>query len=200
MRFTIGDELIRRGNWKMKFPLPGFSRLPILFFSFLALSPVAAENFKVATVDMRTLFKEYPDTSRAQKKFEDLAREKERDLDDSNEALEDIRTQLAKSKNPLSRAERRRKEKELEEAIQDYEDEKNRIQNEMDERNQEMTRILTGRIREVVARIAKKEGWDLVLDSNDAVCAKFGTDLTGEVLRAFAESKPENKDFDSDVP
>ena len=89
---------------------------------------------------------------------------------------------------------------ELNKATQDYQDEKNHVESELEERNLEMTKQLMGRIEDVVAGIAKKEGIDLVLDSNDSVFAKNGRDLTDEVLRAFAELKPDQTQLDMDDP
>lgn len=175
-------------------------RFLIPLFFFWAASAAGARDFTVATVDMRTLFKEYPGTFRAQQKFDDMAQEKKQDLADSEEALSDLQKELSAPKNTFSSKERRRKEKEFEEETQDYENEKNRIQAELDERNQEMTRLLMGRIRDVVSGIAKKEGVDLVLDSNDAVVVKGRMDLTDEVLRSFAGMKPDQTDLNSDGP
>ncbi len=158
------------------------------------------KDLRVATVDLQTLFKEYPGTLQAQKKFDEMAQEKKQDLADSEESLMDLQKELNNTKKAMSKKERSRKEKEFEEETQDYQNEKNTIQTELDDRNQEMTRLLMGQIKEVVAGIAQKEGVDLVLDTNDAVATKYQMDLTGEVLRSFVELKPDQTDLDSDTP
>jgi Skp family chaperone for outer membrane proteins len=162
-----------------------------LIFSFLAASAVSAEGLKVATVDMKTLFKEYPGSLEAQKKFEAQAREKKEDLADSQQDLADLQDELNDPKSHLSWKERERKEKEFAEDSQDYQNEAKHIQLELDDQDKEMTRILMDQIKDIVAQTAKKEDVDLVLDSNDAVNLKDGLDLTEEVLRAFANLKPE---------
>ena len=172
-------------------------RFLILICLFSAVSTAMAKDFTVATVDMQVLFKQYPGTYPAQKKLDDLTLEKKQDLADSEETLGDLQKELNAPKGALSRKERKRKEEEFEEEAEDYQNEKNRIENELEERNQEMTRLLMGRIRDMVAGIAKKEGVDLVLDSNDAVANPYSLDLTGEVLRAFAQLKPETADSDT---
>jgi outer membrane protein len=175
-------------------------RFLALIFCFLAFSTGNADDLTVATVDLQTLFKEYPGTSQAQQKYNDFAQVKKQDLADSEEDLNDLQKELSEPKSPLTRKERRRKVEELNEETRDYQDEKNRIERELEERNLEMTRLLMGRIKDVVAGIAKKDGVDLILDSNDAVFAKHERDLTDEVLRAFAELKPDQTELDMDGP
>ncbi len=175
-------------------------RFLILVCSFLVCSTVTAKNFTVATVDMKTLFKEYPGTYPAQKKFDDLSREKKQDLDELADALSHLQTELSQPKSTFSKKERSRKEKEFAQETKDYQNEMNHVQVELDDRNQEMTQMLMSRIKDVVADIAQKKGVDLVLDSNDAVAGKYSLDLTGEVLRAFSQLKPNADDLDSDTP
>ncbi len=162
-----------------------------------AVSAAVAKDLKVATVDMRTLVKEYPGTYQARKKFDEMAEEKRQDLADSEGILSELQKELDHPPKPLSKKERKRKEKELEAQTQDYLEESRLTQDELDKRNQEMTRLLTGQIKDVIAGIAQKEGVDLVLDSNDAVLGNRGRDLTDEALRAFAGLKPDQTDLDS---
>ncbi len=175
-------------------------RFLIFVFCLLAFSTGNANDLKVATVDMQTLFKEYPGTAQAQKKYDDFAQEKKQDLADSEEALNYLQKELSEPKSPLSRKERGRKVEELNNETRDYQDEKNHVESELEERNREMTKLLMGRIKDVVAGVAKKEGVDLVLDSNDTVFTKNGRDLTDEILRAFAELKPDQTELDMDDP
>jgi outer membrane protein len=171
-------------------------RFGFLICCFLAVSAVTAGNLKVATVDMKTLFKEYPGTLQAQKNFETQAREKKEDLADSQQDLADLQDELNDPKSPLSRKEREQKEKEFADASQNYQNEANHIQVELDDQDKEMTRMLMGQIKDIVAQVAKKEDVDLVLDSDDAVNIKNGLDLTEEILRAFANLTPEPTDAD----
>src|SRR5580693_5025530 len=101
-------------------------------FCFLAVSAAAAENLKVATVDMKTLFKEYPGTLQAQEKFNTQAQEKKQDLADTQEDLADLQSELNDPKSSLSKKEREKKEKELEEESQDYQNQEKHIQVELD--------------------------------------------------------------------
>jgi outer membrane protein len=169
-------------------------RFGVLICCFLAVSAAIAGNLKMAMVDMKTLFKEYPGTLQAQKNFEARAREKKEDLADSQQDLADLQDELNDPKSSLSRKERERKEKEFAEKSQNYQNEAKHIQLELDDQDNEMTLMLMGQIKDIVAQVAKKEDLDLVLDSDDAVDVKNGLDLTGEVLRTFANLTPEPTD------
>ncbi|HTC21796.1 MAG TPA: OmpH family outer membrane protein [bacterium] len=171
-------------------------RFWVLICWLLAASAVAAGNLRVATVDMKTLFKEYPGTPEAQKKFEAQAREKKEDLEDSQQDLADLQDELNDPKSPMSRKERERKESEFAKESQDYQNEEKHIQLELDDQEKEMTRMLMDQIKHIVAQVAKNEDIDLILDSDDAVHIKDGTNLTEEILRAFANLTPEPTDAD----
>jgi outer membrane protein len=184
-------------SW-ISFSRGALMRFGVLICCFSAASAATAGNLKVATVDMKTLFKEYPGTLQAQKNFETQAREKKEDLADSQQDLADLRDELNDPKSSLSRKEREQKEKEFADESQNYQNEANHIQVELDDQDKEMTRMLMGQIKDIVAQVAKKEDVDLVLDSDDAVNIKNGLDLTEEVLRAFTNLTPEPTDSGAD--
>lgn len=175
-------------------------RFLVLLFFLLAVSPASAREFYVGIVDLQTLFKEYPGTTPAQNKFNDLAAEKKQDLADMAQNLGELQAKLTKTGSGLSPAKRKLMEKEFATETKDFENEKNHIQVELQDRNQEMTQMLMGQIREVVARIAKKYQVDVVMDKDDVVGVRFGIDLTTEVLRAFAEAKTDTPTPTSDKP
>jgi Skp family chaperone for outer membrane proteins len=114
--------------------------------------------------------------------------------------LRELQKELNGPKGSLSPKARRLKEKEFAKETQDFQDAKNHAQDELEARNREMTRMLMEQIKEIVAETAKKEGMDLVLDSNGSVATQSGTDLTGEVLRAFSKLEKESADTDPSSP
>jgi len=158
-----------------------------LITCFLAVSGARAEALRVATVDMSLLFKQYPGTAEAQKQLDDWAQEKKQDLAESQEDLMNLQEELKNPPKALSRKEKRSKQEELDRESQDYMEEKQRLQDELASRNQEMTEAIAEKIRVVVAEVAQKEGFNLVLDSADTCYARSGADLTEEVLRAFSK-------------
>jgi Skp family chaperone for outer membrane proteins len=161
-------------------------RYLILLFCFLAAQTATARNFTVATVDMQKLFKEYPGTLPAQNKFETLTQSRKKDLVDSEKILENLKEELTGPRaDDLTTAEKTEKGKEYDEKRQDLLDLQSRIQNELAQKEQEMTQAIVGKIKMIVAAIAQKHDVDLVLDTKDTESLQSGLDLTDEVLAGF---------------
>jgi outer membrane protein len=167
---------------------------------FLTASSATASNFKIATVDMGKLFKEYPGTRQAEKELAAFSKKKQRELADSQEILADFQKVLNGSKGKLSRKEKALTEKEFEAQTRKFEDEKNNMQDELAERDSAMTRILLDQIRDLVATVARKEGVDLVLDTNNVAGVNKIPDLTAEVLKAFPRMDSDPMDSNSKKP
>jgi len=85
----------------------------------------------------------------------------------------------------LSDSAKQEKLKAFQDESQNFQDEKTRIQNDLAVKEQEMTQAIVGKIKDIVATVAKKDKVDLVLDASDTVNAKNAVDLTDEVLAAF---------------
>jgi Skp family chaperone for outer membrane proteins len=74
-----------------------------------------------------------------------------------------------------------------------FQDQESQIQNDLASKEQEMTQNLLGEIKALVAKIAKNDGVDLVLDGDKTVYAKDATDLTEEVLKSYKDSDSSDK-------
>jgi len=171
-------------------------RFLTLLCCFLAASTVMAKSFVIGTVDLQRLFKEYPGTAAAQKKFNAFADGKKKDLLDSQKVLQDLQTELSSGK--LSDKVKKEKQDEFQQQYQDLEDQKNHAQTEISNREQEMTQTLLGQIKDIVAKVADSEGVDLVLDSNNIVDVKTSVDLTADVLKKFSTTKTSSTASDTD--
>jgi Skp family chaperone for outer membrane proteins len=159
-----------------------------LLLCFFAASRVMAKDFTAATVDMQKLFKEYPGTLPAQNKFEALTQSRKKDLMDSEKTLESLKEELTGPyADDLTTAEKTAKGKKYDEERQNLLDLQSRIQNELGQKEQEMTQAIVEKIKVRVDAIAKKDGVDLVLDTKDIVSLQGGLDLTDEVLASFKD-------------
>jgi Skp family chaperone for outer membrane proteins len=167
-------------------------RYLMLLFCFLASSAVMAKDFTTATVDMQKLFKAYPGTLPAQNKFDDLTKSRKKELLDSEKILEKMKEDLTgPNAASFTTAERDAKGKEYDDERQNLEDMQSRIQNELAEKEQEMTQVIVEKIKAIVATVAKKHELNLVMDTRDTLSVAGGLDLTDEVLASF-------KNLDSD--
>jgi outer membrane protein len=169
-------------------------RYLILLFCLMVSSSVMAGDFTIATVDMQKLFKGYPGTPIAQKKFDAYTDKQKAELADSEKILEKLQKELQGT--TLSDSEKQDKLKAFQDETQNFQDEKTRITNDLTEKEQEMTQTIVAKIKDIVSTIAQKDKVDLVLDANDTVDAKTAVDLTDEVLAAFKNVTVDSDDSD----
>ncbi|HXL73344.1 MAG TPA: OmpH family outer membrane protein, partial [bacterium] len=162
-----------------------------LLLCFLTASTVMAKDFTSATVDMQKLFKAYPGTLPDQNKFAALTKTRKKDLMDSEKILEKMKEDLTgPDAASFTTAERDAKGKEYDDERQNLEDMQSRIQNELAQKEAEMTQAIVEKIKVIVAVIAKKHDVDLVLDTRDTESVEGGLDLTDEVLTSFKDVDP----------
>jgi outer membrane protein len=148
----------------------------------------------VGTVDLQQLFKEYPGTKAAEKKFNTMADKKKQDLTDAAEDLRDLEKELKDSSSVFSKKEMKAKQQEYATKAKAFQDQESQIQNELANKNQEMTQSLLTQIKAIVAKVAKNKGIDLVLDEDKTVYAKDATDLTADVLKNYKNSDSSDSD------
>jgi Skp family chaperone for outer membrane proteins len=86
-------------------------RFLTLICFFLVASTVMAREFTVGTVDLQQLFKDYPGTKTAQKKFNEMADKKKQDLTDAAEEIRDLEKELKDSSSVLSKSEMKKNKK-----------------------------------------------------------------------------------------
>lgn len=163
-------------------------RFLTLLCCFFVASVSMAKDFKVGTVDLAKLFKEYPATKSADKKLKALKEKKLQEFTDAQDELQDLQKELKNSSSVLSTKQRKQKEKEFNSKLQALQSQQNQIQMELANKEQEMTNKLLDEIKAIVATVAKNAGVDLVLDSDKAVYVKDPTDLTADVLKSFPKS------------
>ncbi|GEM_PF-934884 len=170
-------------------------RYLMMLFCFLAASSVMAKDFTTATVDMQVLFKKYPGTLPAQNKFDALTKSRKKDLVDSEKLLEKMKEELTgPDAAAMTTTEKENKGKEYDDERQNLQDLQSHIQNELAQKEQEMTQVIVGKIKTIVATVAQKDGVDLVLDTADTLSVQGSLDLTNEVLAAFKNVSADSDD------
>ncbi len=168
-----------------------------LLCCFLAVSLVSvaqAKDMKVATVDLKKIFQEYPGYEKAQAKFKALAEKKQKELSEPEQELGDLQKELESSGSVMSAKEKQKKTAKAKKLYESYAQQKSQIQNELATKETEMTQGLLDEIKAVVADVAKEKDIDLVLDVEKAVYVKDGTDLTDALLKKFKTLKIKDDD------
>jgi Skp family chaperone for outer membrane proteins len=159
------------------------------WFGF-ASSSAEAEG-RIGVVDFQLIFEKYEGYEDAQRTFEreyaeweDLAKEKRAAIDKLQQEIESQRLMLSEERLREKEDELRRLREEYENFAQDIW----AVNGKAAKRNAELTRPLSEKIREVVARIGQEKNLDLVLDAGTGgvVWAKDDLNLTQTVLDDLA--------------
>ena len=148
----------------------------LLAFSFLMSLSAAAGDFKCAVVDMERLFKEYYKTKISTAKLEkqaamykdyaDKLAESQLKLQEEFKALRDASLNIAYSETEreskrLAAQDKYRQLKAKELELQQYNREK---RDQLRKQEEKMRKGMVDEIRRAIARFAKKNGYNLVLD------------------------------------
>jgi len=172
-------------------------RFITLLCCLLAASMVSfaqAKDMKVGTVDLKKIFQEYPGYEKAQAKFKGLAEKKQKELSEPEQDLTDLQKEIETSGSVMSAKDKQKKTIKYKKMLEAYAQQKAQIQNDLANKEAEMTQGLLDEIKGVVAQVAKDMNVDLVLDSEKTVYVRDGVDLTDAMLKKFKTLKVKDDD------
>jgi len=159
-----------------------------LILAGLLLSAAASaqsNDLKIGFVSTERLFREAAPAVRALKKLEKEFAPRDQELQKLAKQAKDLQAQMEKDSVTMSESERRAKEADLGRMNRDLQ----RLQREFREdlnlrKNEELGQVLE-RANKVIAEIAEKEKYDLILQ--EAVYRSPRIDITEKVLKALAD-------------
>jgi outer membrane protein len=153
--------------------------------AFLLLSPHARADGKIAVVDVQHAVMQTEDGIRAQAELKKLFDKRQQDLDSSQVELQRAREDIEKQSRVLSRealAKRmedwQRRMVQLQTVFVDYNKE---LQKKQGERTGPILKKMIG----IISRIAKKNGYEVVIDKQAAPYARADLDLTEQVVQLY---------------
>jgi outer membrane protein len=163
-------------------------RIHFLLVGLMLISAAAnaqGNEFRVGFVSTERLFREAAPAVRALKKLEKEFQPRDQELQKMAKQAKDLQTQLEKDGVTMAESERRNKEADLARINRDLQ----RMQREFREdlnlrKNEELAQVLE-RANKVIAEIAEKEKYDLILQ--EAVYRSPRIDITDKVLKALAD-------------
>ncbi len=170
-----------------------------VFVFLLSSSSLGAKEFKMATIDMQRVIKEYRDLQDAQKDMLEYEKEWRKVQDSLYSELQRRKSELEKKipmLTPQGILDEQKKINDLEEQYHEY---VKKIWGEGGEYNKklkEITRPYLERLYETINKIAEEEEYDLIVDRSAkfVIYTKNSLDITDEVLdylnREYVTSSP----------
>ena len=156
------------------------SQLVVVIAMSLVSSVVRAEEFKMAVVDMQKALQTVDAGKTAKARLEKEFESKKKEFQ-SEEAT------FKKQQLVMSNEARMKKQQELQERQMKLQELVQRSQAEIATKEQEMTRPLVNKLREIIAETAKKKNFTVILEKNEntVLYHQEKDDITDEVIEQF---------------
>lgn len=160
------------------------------------MSPPVLAQHKIAYIDSRRIYQNYPEFTTAQQSLDRLAQQWEQDLSDRAEALQDMIEEFQARELLYTSESRQEKQNEIDAAKDEFE--RMRIQyfgpeGQLFHQQEQILRPIQERVLTVIQEVAEGEGYDYVfdrdgdfvflyanesLDITDLVLEELGVDIT----------------------
>jgi outer membrane protein len=167
------------------------NRFAVLGTAVLLSLPAAAASaadLKLGFIDSEKIFSAYKGTSAAQAEFQADVEKWTQDMEGRQRELEKLREDFQSQSLILSEAKRREREEELQRKQSELDAFKLEIwgpSGKVAQRNDQLTRPIIEKIREVLSELGETEGYAIILDATDGnvVYADHALDLTDRVIQ-----------------
>jgi outer membrane protein len=146
-----------------------------------------AEEMKVGIVDLQRAIQTSDAGKKAKSQLEEAFNKKKKELQSEEANLKKLQEEFQKKQSALSDSAKKEQQMKLQEKFMRYQDLLQKSQAEIQKKEQEMSEPIIRKIREKVNEIAKKKGYNLVLEKNDNVVlfSQDKDDLTEEVMKSL---------------
>jgi len=166
-------------------------RMLTVLFIVLTSGAAAAQEAKIGFVDMERALNETDDGKKAKSKLQGLFKKKQDELDKKQEEFKTAKEELDKQKVMLKPEVQRAREKELQDRFVELQALYVKLQKELTQSEAAATKDIFKRLQTIIGRIAKKEGFTMVLEKSESriLWAQPSLDLTNEVIRSYNAGK-----------
>lgn len=161
----------------------------VALMSLSACVPLWAQaaELKVGFVNIERIQRDSAPAKRAKERLEKEFAMRKAELDRMQKQGRDIETTLQKEAVTLPEAERGAKERQLAQLTRDFQRMQREFREDLTLRQNEELASLQERANKVIADIAEKEKFDLIVQ--EAVFASAKIDITEKVIKALADTK-----------
>lgn len=151
----------------------------------LAVNAQAAE-LKVGYVQVDKILQDAPQTAESGKKLEREFSPRTQELDRMSKQIKDLETTLDKEGLTISEADRRNKERDVQNIKIEFQRKQRELREDINLRKNEELGALQDRINKAVQSVSEAEGYDLVVYSGVAYASKK-IDITDKVLKSLGK-------------
>jgi outer membrane protein len=158
----------------------------VVLMSYAAIT-AQAQEIRIGFINTDRIFKEANTAKQAQAKLEQEFSKREKDLNDSGNALKTAVEKFEREAPTLSESQRVSRQKQLGEQDRDFQRKRREFQEELNARKNEEFQLVLERANRVIKQVAEAEKYDLVLQ--EAVYINPKHDITDKVLKVINSAK-----------
>jgi outer membrane protein len=171
--------------------------LVVSMFS-LGLSGVclAAEDLKIATVDMQKALQTVELGKKAKSQLEKEFNNKKKDLQAEESSIKKMTDEFKKQSLVMSDEARGKKQALLQERIMKFQELTARSQSEIQQKERDLTQPIIVKLRDIIADTAKKKAYTVVLEKNEntVLYSLEKDDITSDVISTFDKQSKGSKE------
>jgi outer membrane protein len=156
----------------------------LLMASWSVLCAAAPEPVKIGYVNTQRIFRDAPAAVRAAKKIEAEFSRRDQELQTLARQLQDMQDTLEKNAVTMSEADRRAKEKELNELSREFQRKQREFREDLNLRQNEENAAIIDKANQAIKQLAENEKYDLIVQ--DVVWASPRLDITEKIIKALA--------------
>ena len=162
----------------------------MLACALLAVTSSAIADAKIGFVNTERIFRDAPPAMKAQKKLEKEFEKRTQDLDLRDKQLKSLQAALDKNGVTLPEAERRTKEREINDLFREFQRKKREYEEDLGQRRNEELAVVLDQANRAIKNIAEQEHYDIIFQ--EAVFASPRIDITDKVIKTLVDA-PEKK-------
>jgi|GEM_PF-5823534 len=160
----------------------------ILLTAFFVASPCLSADFKVATVNISSLLAVYPEAKAAHVSLQKDVEKKEQVLVQLSKEITVLSKEL-KNDDVLTGKQKKEKAMLLKKKTEEFQTLRQNATDELGKMETEAGLVVFNKLKALIATVAKEDGFDLVLDTDQTVYAKDAVDITEKVKKRFKGMK-----------
>jgi outer membrane protein len=159
--------------------------LVFLAIVFLPATGWGQDRVKIGFIDVQRAISESVAGKRARERFQAQVKKAEADLLREKNELERLKGELDKKGPLLKDDERRNLEGDLQRRYVNYQRSMNDQQQELRQKENEMTSDILKELEKIVNEVGKAEKFTLILERSQILYSDQGIDITGRVIEAY---------------
>lgn len=157
----------------------------VVLLAIFALPVAAQEKVKIGFIDIQKAITTSEAGKRAKEKFAAQLKKAEEDLLKEKQGVERMKSDLEKKGLLLKEEERRNLEREFQRRYMGYQRSTRDFQEELRQREGEMTAEILKDLEGIVTGIGKKEKFTLILERSQFLYSDQGIDITDKVIELY---------------